>query len=200
MTDPGSITCLIGGLKGGEDEEIQRLWDRYFTRLARLAASKLPAERRRAVDEEDIALSAFHSFCARAARGQFDHLEDRDDLWKLLATITTRKLFNTLRLQSRKKRGGGRVFGESGIEMGDGDLNGLAQVLGREPTPEAAAALAEDCERLFDKLDDPILKTIAQRKLDGFSTAEIATELKVTVRTVDRKLGVIRAIWEDEAR
>jgi DNA-directed RNA polymerase specialized sigma24 family protein len=201
MPDHNSITCLIGGLKDGENQVIQRLWDRYFDRLVRLAASRMPRDRRRELDEEDVALSAFQSFCDRAARGQFPRLDDRNDLWRVLATLTTRKLFDTLRRQSRQKRGGGRVLGESAVDaQGDAEGEGLARVLGREPTPADAAALADDCERLFARLDDPVLKTIALRKLEGFSSEEIAAELKVSVRTVDRKLGLVRALWEEDAR
>ena len=35
-----------------------------------------------AFDEEDVAISAFQSFCERAARGQFPKLNDRNDLWR----------------------------------------------------------------------------------------------------------------------
>jgi len=199
MPDPNSITFLIGGLKDGENQVIQRLWDHYFDRLVRLAAARMPRDRRRELDEEDVALSAFQSFCDRAARGQFPRLDDRNDLWRVLATLTTRKLFDSLRHQSRQNRGGGRVLGESAVDA-QGDAEGLAWVLGREPTPADAAALADDYQRLFAKLDDPVLKTIALRKLEGFSSEEIAAELKVSVRTVDRKLGLVRAVWEEDAR
>jgi DNA-directed RNA polymerase specialized sigma24 family protein len=192
VAENDSVTCLLGGLKTGEDEVIRRLWDLYFERLVRLAGARIPRDRRRAVDEEDVALSAFQSFCDRAARGQFPRLADRDDLWRLLATITTRKVLSTLRAQSRLKRGGGKVLGES--DAGGGD--GLAQFLGREPSPAQAAQFADDCDRLFARLDDdPVLKTIALRRLEGFSSEEIASELNVSVRTVDRKLGLVRAIW-----
>jgi hypothetical protein len=51
----------------------------------------LRATSRRVADEEDVALSAFDSFCAGAERGRFPDLKDRDNLWALLVTITARK-------------------------------------------------------------------------------------------------------------
>ena len=87
-----------------------------FKRLVRLAAAKLPGHGRRAFDEEDVALSAFKSFCARAGEGQFPQLAGRDDLWRLLAALTVRKAAMMVRHQTRQKRGGGRVVGESGIQ------------------------------------------------------------------------------------
>jgi hypothetical protein len=163
VPEANSVTSLFEGLKDREDKVIQQLWDRYFVRLVKLASARMPRDRRREFDEEDVALSAFHSFCDRAARGQFPMLVDRDGLWRLLATLTTRKLFANIRHQSRQKRGGG----QAAISTTDSD--DLSRVLRREPTPAAAAQLADEYDSLFAKLDDPVLKTIALRKLEGFS-------------------------------
>ena len=57
---------------------------------------------------------------------------------------------------------------------------------------------AEDVERRLDQLQDATLKRIAVRKLEGYGVQEIATELGASTRTVERKLRLIRAIWEEE--
>ena len=59
-------------------------------------------------DEEDAALSAFDSLCAGLAKGQYPQLADREDLWRLLVVITTRKVRAQARRGLRQKRGGGR--------------------------------------------------------------------------------------------
>jgi DNA-directed RNA polymerase specialized sigma24 family protein len=198
VADGNSVSGLLDGLKAGDGNDIQRLWDRYFARLVRLAGARLPGHTRRAFDEEDVALSAFHSFCERVGRGQFPDLADRDDLWRLLATITTRKVIASMRHQTRQKRGGGHVLGESGLSERDDEAGeGMARFLSREPTPEEAAQFVDDYDRLFARLDDPTLRTIALRKLEGFSSQEIAAELGTSTRTVDRKLRLVRAIWEE---
>ena len=89
--DPGSVTRWINDLKGGELDAAQPLWERYFADLVRLARVRLRATPRTAADEEDVALSAFDSFCAGVARGRFPRLDDRNDLWRVLVTITARK-------------------------------------------------------------------------------------------------------------
>jgi DNA-directed RNA polymerase specialized sigma24 family protein len=195
----------IDGIKAGDGPDIERLWDRYFTRLVRLAAARLPANTRRSFDEEDVALSAFQSFCDRAGRGQFPQLSDRDDLWRLLATITVRKALHTMRQQTRQKRGGGHVLGESALLVGgaataggDGG-DGLADILGREPTPEEVAGFADDYRRFLARLKEPALLTIALRRLEGQSTRDIARALDVSTKTVERKLQLIRAIWSEES-
>jgi RNA polymerase sigma factor (sigma-70 family) len=194
-----SVTMWLEGIKAGDGSDIQRLWDRYFERLVRLAGARLPTHCRRSFDEEDVALSAFQTFCDRAGRGQFPQLNGRDELWRLLATLTVRKALDTMRHQTRQKRGGGRVLGESAL-LGAEDAagQGLAEVLGREPTPEEAAQFADDYCRFLALLREPSLQAVALRRLEGQSTQEIAESLNVSPRTVERKLQLIRTIWSQE--
>jgi RNA polymerase sigma factor (sigma-70 family) len=200
VANQNSVTIWIDGIKAGDGSDIERLWDRYFERLVRLAAARLPAHSRRSFDEEDVALSAFQSFCDRAGRGQFPQLSDRDDLWRLLATITVRKAIDTIRQQSRQKRGGGQVLGESALVVGAGtEGEGLAEVLSREPTPDEVAGFAEDYHRFLARLQEPPLRTIALRRLEGQTTREIARALDVSTKTVERKLQLIRAIWSEKS-
>jgi DNA-directed RNA polymerase specialized sigma24 family protein len=195
MSDDESVSRWLEGLKTGDDADIRRLWDRYFHRLVALAGSRLPGRGRRDSDEEDVALSAFQSFCERARRDQFPQLDDREDLWKLLSTVTARKAIRAIEHRNRAKRGGGRVLGESALEH-DGQIDqGMAQIIGHEPTPESAAEFAEDVERLLSGLGNETLRSIALRKLEGHSSSEIAAELGISARSVDRKLEVIREIW-----
>jgi DNA-directed RNA polymerase specialized sigma24 family protein len=195
-----SVTQWLHGIKAGNGTEIQHLWDRYFERLVRLAGAKLPGHCRRAFDEEDVAISAFQSFCERAGQGQFPRLSDRDDLWRLLATLTTRKAAMMMRHQTRQKRGGGQVLGESALQARGSAAttgNGLVEVLGKEPTPDAAARFADAFEHLIKKLGDATLRTIALRKLEGRTVQEISLELGTSTKTIDRKLRLIHAIWEE---
>ena len=196
VSQSDSVTGLLDGLKAGDEQVVGPLWNRYFERLVRLAGSRLPRHARRSVDEEDVALSAFHSFCRRAGDGQFPLMSGRDDLWRVLATITTRKVVGSIRRETRQKRGGGRVLGESGLLDGEAG-DGMAALLSREPTADQAALLVDEYDRLFSLLEDPSLKKVALRKLEGHTSEEIAAEMGVSSRTVDRKLRLIRAFWEE---
>ena len=71
MSSDASVTGWIGQLKAGNQEAAQQLWNHYFQKLVRLARARLGGFRRRAVDEEDMALTAFDSFCRGAANGRF---------------------------------------------------------------------------------------------------------------------------------
>jgi DNA-directed RNA polymerase specialized sigma24 family protein len=199
-----SVTRWLHGVKAGDGADIQRLWNRYFQRLVRLAGTKLPAHCRRAFDEEDVALSAFQSFCDRAGRGQFPQLNDRHDLWRVLSTLTVRKAVLMMRHQTRQKRGGGRVLGESAFRVHGGAAatggDGMAEILGNEPTPDDAARFVDAFNHLINRLEDPTLKTIALRKLKGHTVEQIGAGLGTSTRTIDRKLRLIRAIWEEAVR
>jgi DNA-directed RNA polymerase specialized sigma24 family protein len=202
MSNAESVTQWLNGLKTGDSGDIQRLWDRYFARLVRLASAKLPAHCRRAFDEEDVAISAFQSLCKGAAQGQFPQLDGREDLWRLLAMLTVRKALAMMRYQNRKKRGGGRVLGESALLKRNRPTEidaGLSDFLSNEPTPENAASFADAFDHLIDKLRDPTLKTIVILKLNGHSSEEISADLGMSRRTVDRRLELIRDIWTEVA-
>jgi len=202
--EEGSITRWLGGLKAGDPQAVQPLWERYYARLVRLARARLRLKRRAgaAEDEEDAALSAFHSFCAGAAHGRFPRLVDRDDLWKLLVVITARKAGAQLQRQGRQKRGGGRVVDAAGFRDRDpaasagNDL--LDQVMGAEPTPEFAAMVAEEYRRLLDRLGDDELRRVALDRMEGYTSDEIAARLGCARRTVARRLDLIRKTWEAE--
>jgi len=193
----GSVTHWLGALKGGDAAAAQRLWERYFDKLVRLARAKLGAMPRGAADEEDVALSAFHSFCQGAARGRFPRLDDRDNLWRLLVTITARKALDQVRRQARQKRGGGRVLVGSAQAGGEDDTDGagLDQVVGQEPTPQFAAMVADECRRLLAALDDETLRQVALLRMEGYSDEEIAARVDCSLRTVSRKLALIRKAW-----
>jgi hypothetical protein len=51
---------------------------------------------------------------------------------------------------------------------------------------------------LLQKLGDEGLRTVARLKQEGYTDAEVAGRLRCSLRTVERKLKLIRAIWEQE--
>ncbi len=191
------VTCWFNGLAKGDEAAVEQVWQHYYEKLVRVAKGKLALGQRRAADEEDVALSAFHSFCQGAAAGRFPQLEDRHDLWRLLVTITARKAAHQIRRDMQQKRGSGTVRGES-VFVGEGESErgfGIGNVLGSEPTPEFAVMTAEQCERLLQALPDDQIRQIALWKLEGFTNDEIAEKLQCAPRTVERKLQRIRDLW-----
>lgn len=200
MTAEGSITQWLDQIKDGEDAAVQRIWERYYRRLVGMARKKLQDTPRRVSDEEDVVVDAFASFCRGAEAGRFPKLNDREDLWQVLVMITARKAINQIKHDFRQKRGGGQVRGESVFlgGMSDEDRAGIDQIVGQEPTPEFAAQVSGQCEELLQQLGDQTLVSIALAKLEGYSNDEIAAQLDVRTRTIERKLRTIREIWATE--
>jgi DNA-directed RNA polymerase specialized sigma24 family protein len=200
--DQGSITRWIADLKAGQDAAVQTLWERYFSRMVELARVRLRSSRHKDAgsDEEDAALSAFDSLCAGLARGRFPQLADRDDLWRLLVVITTRKVQAQARRQLRQKRGGGQVWPSSDLGGPGGNDDLLAHAVGSEPTPEFAAMVAEEYRLLLERLDDDVLRQVAILRMEGSTSDEIAARLGCARRTVARQLALIRRILAAAAR
>ena len=192
MSEKGSVSLWLSQLRQGDSLAAQQLWEQYYPRLVGLARRKLADMPRRVADEEDVAVSAFKSFCQRAEDGQFPQLDDRDELWSLLVVITARKAINQVKHERRAKRGGGHVHGESALAGDRVDESGLAGFVGSEPTPEFAAQCAESLQVLLDSLADPTQRLIALWKLEGRTNPEIARHLDCGLTTVERKLRIIR--------
>ena len=186
------ITAWIDGVRSGDSFAAERLWSAYFDRLTRVAARQLDGARKSARDEEDVALSAFKSFCLAAREGRFEQLVDRESLWPLLVSITAHKSVDAIRHENRKKRGG-TVRSDEGLSA--------IEFLDRGPTPEFTAQLSEQFNVLLRRLDetgDDKLKAIAIGKMAGESTVDIAKQLDCTRRTIERKLQLIRQMMTEQ--
>jgi DNA-directed RNA polymerase specialized sigma24 family protein len=194
MTGRGSVTHWVQLLQQGDQQAAQPLWDRYFSRLAGLAHKKLAGRALAAADAEDLALSAFDSLCCGLARGRFPRLKDRDDIWRLLVVITARKVTRAVRREEAQKRGGGRE-----ADIANPTVSDLGQVIGDVPTPEFLAEISEAFDNLLARLPEEDLARIAVWKMEGYTNEEIAGKLGCVRRTVDRKLRLIRHLWEREA-
>lgn len=198
MDASDDVTGWMLRLADGSETAARLLWEKYFNRLVRFVRTRFSDLPRRTADEEDFVLSAMDSFCQGLQKGQFRALTNRDDLWKLLVTITARKTRAERRRHRAVKRGQGRVRGESVFgqagRAADED-RGIGEILGSEPTPELACMLAEQCRTLLDELKDETLRQIALYRLEGYSAAEIAAKLGCVRRTVERKLERIRGKW-----
>ena len=198
-----SITHWIDVLKRGDDESIDPSWDRYFDRLVRLASRRLgsvsaPRDDEPVPDEadEELTISLVDSLCGGAAAGRFDHLQGRDELWKLLTAITATKTMDQLRQRSTIDHG--RTEDPEESEPADPPRRDQAAPepsADFKPTNEFLAVMNQQCRRLFEALPDPSQHKVARLKLEGFTNQQIADRLQISLRSVERKLNLIREIW-----
>lgn len=194
-----SVTDWIDSLKGGSPAAVGKIWHRFVERLVREADRRLRSLPRRAVDEEDIAQEAFEGFFRGVQAHRFSKLDDRNDLWQILIMLVDRRSTDQIR----------RVLGHNGNKLKElgGSVIDLAadrtEAGGRGQdfqapavTPASADELVALIRRSFPKLDDEQLLQITLDRASNYSVAEIADRHGMTLRTVERKLELIRHILE----
>jgi DNA-directed RNA polymerase specialized sigma24 family protein len=186
MSSSGSVTELIDRVKAGDAEAARELWELYWPRLLGLARKKLPPIG--LGDEEDVVLSALASFFRGAPDGKFPLTKNRTDLWKILVVITSRKIVDLITRDRRQP---------AGIPDGADEI----------PDPRPSTEFHLTLKELLDSLDDPKygsgdppLRFVAWSKLEGYTNEQIAAMSDCTVRTIERKLRLIRSIWTETFR
>jgi RNA polymerase sigma factor (sigma-70 family) len=190
MSNHGSVTRWINGLKAGEAEAAQRLWERYVGQLVSLARQRLGSAPRSFVDEEDIAQTVFSAICRGATNGRFNDVKNRNELWWLLVAITRQNVASHVRNECTQKRGAGRVYPESQLPTAEG--RSALDIIGAEPTPDFLAMLDEQFQRLLGLLRDDRQRQIAIMRFEGYTVAEIAERFGISTRSIERKLQLIR--------
>ena len=180
-----SISMWIGRLKEGNSTAAQAVFQRYFDRLVGLARQKLKGVPGGMADEEDVALSAFDSFCRAAQKGRFPDLADRDGLLRLLLSMTARKAIDLRRHEQARP----------GIQEDEFFQEAMGQTL----DPELIAIFDEEFQRLLDVLGDQDLESLAIAKMQGYRNKEIAERRDCSLRTVERQLQLIRLKWQTES-
>ena len=195
--EDNSVTQWLAGLKAGDAEAVRQLWNRYSAALIGQARQRLNHAPRQAADEEDVAQSVFVSLCRGAADGRFDDLANRDDLWWLLLALTRHKAAGQIRRDAAQKRGGlNRTKTFSQLKDQDGDSHFSFELLiSDEPTPEDLAIMAEEYNHLLTLLRDDQLRKVASLRIEGYSVAELSQQVGIGVRSIERKLRLIRTTW-----
>jgi RNA polymerase sigma-70 factor (ECF subfamily) len=169
-------------LEAGDPQAAEEVFARYAERLVHLAQRHLGGKVATREDGEDIVQSVFRTFFRRSEGGEF-RIDTSGELWRLLVTITVRKVHARIRHHTRPKRSvGAEVAGEDAA---------LADARAREPGPEELLMLVEQIEALVRGFPELHGKALALR-LQGYSVPEIAGALKVSRRTIERALGLLR--------
>jgi RNA polymerase sigma factor (sigma-70 family) len=182
----------IAEVKRGNEDAAHAIWLRYFPKLLQLARHRLRGIPSAAEDEEDVAAQALESFFSGTHEGRFPNLDDEQGLWRLLCRITHFKATDVVRRRARE-----RLVGESKIAAAtDSSNGGLAHVAGDDSTPSFVAMRTEDVRKLLSCLDDDQLRKLVLLKMGGHSNAEIAARLACSVRTVERRLALVRGKWK----
>ena len=58
--------------------------------------------------------------------------------------------------------------------------------------------MQEEFSRLYGLLTDDTLRQIVRGKLEGYTNAELAAQIQLSLRAIERKLQLIRRQWSQE--
>lgn len=171
-------------LQADNDDQAALLWRRYHTRLVALAQQRLRMSPQRLADGDDVVASAFGSFFRAVRENRVDQNISENELWRLLVTLTARKVIKVVRHEGRQCRDSRAVHEHLDVDS----------FISEEPTPEFVAAIIDQYRWLNRQLPDDEMRLLVQHKMEGYSNAEIAQWLDCSVRTVKRRLALTRTL------
>jgi RNA polymerase sigma factor (sigma-70 family) len=133
---------------------------RYRTRLCALVAREMNSKYSPKEDPEDVVQSALRTFFRRKSKGEFQ-VDDPDELWKVLRTITHRKMLKHIEYHRSQKRS---------IEK---ETNAPADSLpAQELSADMARLLGDTLEAVLDK-QNPLDSKIYRLQLNGWPIGEL---------------------------
>ena len=178
---------LLRRWKLGDEGAASVLVDRYTLRLVALVASRLNRRFQDTVDPEDVVQSAMGSFFAAARQSRL-RVSQSVSLWRLLATFAKRKMLRTIERQSATKRGG--AFQRVGLEES-------VHIWSADPSEERLEAVEELLAAIEEALPSD-LQEVLDLLIVGHTQKEIAETLKLTERTVRRRVVRLRELLSPE--
>jgi len=179
---PGSITRHLHQFRAGDAEAASQLWTRCVRLLLLQARKLLDGRNLRVADEDDMASVVFTEICQGLHSGQYDRIQDRKHLWRLMWTITRRRAINHIRRFNSPHR-----IVDSALP-----LDAAADSTDSSADDQQVVELMSDMQ---DCLPNPSLKEIASLLIAGHSDEYIAGRTATSVRTVERKVHVIEEFW-----
>jgi RNA polymerase sigma-70 factor (ECF subfamily) len=183
MSEAEPISTLVQRLRDGDPEAAGLVFDRYARRLARAAEQHLTRKLAGRLDGEDVVQSVFRTFFRRHAAGEF-RLDTSAQLWRLLLQITLRKARFQARFHLASRR-------DAAAEAAGNDDIAFAEALAHEPGPAEAAALVDQIDSLLLGLPE-LHARVLDKRLQGYTVAEIAEQLAVSRQTVYRVLDLLQ--------
>ncbi|MFK7737193.1 MAG: RNA polymerase sigma factor [Pirellulaceae bacterium] len=176
----------LDDLADGKPIAVEQFWEKYGDSLQRVAERQIASWLRHRVDPEDVVQSACRTFFRRAGEGKFS-IESKDELWKLMLTITLNKVRMQARFHTRNRRSVSKeqaIPEEANLQPAEWD-HAIENVEIQDMLE--AAFEGKEGER----------REVLEMWLEGKTQKEIAAEIGCSERTVRRIQDRIRKDLED---
>jgi hypothetical protein len=180
----------------------------FLDRLIGLARARLACYGRSTPGERSETYDGSRRLLEGIRMDRLVSVDDEQDLWLILMVQADRAMVERARQRdaSHDETGGGA--GQYHLHW-QADATG-SKIVGPEPTLTFAAQILEEIESSLNRLDEASqptgqvdaghLKTIAVMRLQRYTNREIAHALGCVERTVDRRIAIVKRIWESRRR
>jgi RNA polymerase sigma-70 factor (ECF subfamily) len=183
VQEADAVAGLVRRCREGDAAAAEELFSRYAGQLIRLAERRLGRQVTPREDGEDVVQSVFRTFFRRNAAGEL-RIESSSQVWRLLVTITLRKVGQKRRRHHADRR-------DVGAEVPAGSVPAFLDLAASGPGPEDVVALADELEALMRGML-PQYHEVLRLRLEGHGATEIAARLGVSRRTVHRALEWVK--------
>lgn len=187
MSDtPSEFSQLMEQLQRGSQEAAWELIERYGPHVQRYVRRSLNQEMRSKFDSIDFAQVVWASFFREPER--IRQFSSPEQLMAFLAAMARNKVVEEFRRRlTSQKRNVGREVRIERTDFAHG-----RQLRSRDPTPSAVAVARERWSRLMFNQPESV-RRILELRFQGATYVEIASELKMSERTVRRILAELIA-------
>jgi len=175
---PSEFCELMSRVRDGCPEAMDQVCRLYSNAIRVVVRRKLRQRLRSQYDSVDFVQAVWASV-AGVPRQDFT-FETPEDLIRYLARLATHKVIDAYRQRTAQKQHCER----------EQPLESPSAIPGREPTPSQNLIADERFQKMIDALT-PAQRRILTLRRQGYTHQEIAEQLRIDVKTVQRILGVL---------
>ena len=172
------VTQILERVENGDGKAAEELLPLVYEELRKLAAYKMAQE---APGQTLQATALVHEAWLRLVHSKDQTWENRAHFFSAAAEAMRRILIENARRKSRLKRGGGQ-------ERVDLDQLELA-----ETTPDEKVLLINEALEKLEKADSQKARVVVLKFFGGLTNQEVAANLNLTERTVERHWAYAKA-------
>jgi RNA polymerase sigma-70 factor (ECF subfamily) len=182
------LRSLIHQARSGDARAEKALFERYESRLVRLAQARLCAKLGRRIDAEDIVQSAYRAFFHHLRAGRYE-FPVASGVWRMLVAITVRKLNRQVQWHKAEKR---TISAEESIAGRPVSPRLAPEKIARDPAPDHVAEVMDELDYIF-RARPASHRRIVELRLCGEGIDDIARLVPCCQRTVHRVLAAFRS-------
>ena len=200
---------LFNKYLGGQNAAFDEVLRRHNGQMLRSASRLLRCMQMHdaAYEPEDAVANTLMMLHRCVASGKLGTIQASFEFWKLFYIYLRREIRTEYqRFKAAKRTRSGRAwdawemdrsYAAAGNDVPSGRgyqcrKDGLGRIYAGLPPPEDLVLAHLEIEEVLQSLEDPVLRTITELRLEDWTVQEMAQLLDVSMRTIERALSTIR--------